>query len=264
MNQSFLFGLSALVALAPAALVGLRSGGRDAAYWAAVAVAAAGPLAWTAAQMAGRWETGVSASLWVTVSTVMVLFVLLAAATQQAWRLTPLIVPYLVLLGAMALIWQQAPARPLTAALDAWVEIHIASAVLTYALVTIAAVAALAALLQERALKAKRPTQFTDKLPSVADSESLLVRLLIASEVILGVGLATGMATLYRETGRVLAFDHKIVLTVTAFGVIGGLLAAHFISGTRGRSAGRWVLLAYLLLTLGYPGVKFVTDVLMS
>jgi len=32
----------------------------------------------------------------------------------------------------------------------------------------------------------------------------------------------------------------------------------------RGRQAARGILLAYLLLTLAYPGVKFVTDVLMS
>ena len=31
-----------------------------------------------------------------------------------------------------------------------------------------------------------------------------------------------------------------------------------------GRRAARYVLVAYLLLTLGYPGVKFVTDVLLA
>ncbi len=35
-------------------------------------------------------------------------------------------------------------------------------------------------------------------------------------------------------------------------------------TGIRGRRAARWALLAYLLLTLAYPGVKFVTDVLMA
>jgi ABC-type uncharacterized transport system permease subunit len=66
-----------------------------------------------------------------------------------------------------------------------------------------------------------------------------------------------------RETGHLLKLDHKTVLTVAAFVVIGGLLFAHFKSGLRGRKAARVVLLAYLLLTLGYPGVKLVTDVLM-
>ena len=43
---------------------------------------------------------------------------------------------------------------------------------------TLAALAAFAAFLQERALKTKKPTAFTRQLPSVADAEHLVVRLL--------------------------------------------------------------------------------------
>ena len=68
----------------------------------------------------------------------------------------------------------------------------------------------------------------------------------------------------YAESGALLTFDHKTVLTVSAFVVIGALLIAHFRTGMRGRAAARLVLVAYLLLTLGYPGVKFVTDVLLA
>jgi ABC-type uncharacterized transport system permease subunit len=53
-------------------------------------------------------------------------------------------------------------------------------------------------------------------------------------------------------------------LSVATFVVIGGLLIAHAATGVRGRRAARLVLLAFLLLTLGYPGVKFVTDILIS
>lgn len=265
MLQNYLFSLSALAALLPATAVSIRGNNeRNGLFWSTTAVAVAGPTAWTAVQILGTWQAGLGATLWATISISMMLFALIAATARQAWRLTPLMLPYLVMLAILALVLQQAPARPLTERLGIWLEIHIAASVLTYGLVTIAAVAALAAFLQERALKAKRPTAFTERLPSVSDCETLLVRLLIASEAILAVGLATGMATLYRERGTLLAFDHKVVLTITAFGVIGGLLAAHFMTGTRGRTASRWVLLAYLLLTLGYPGVKFVTDVLMS
>ena len=265
MSQDFLFSLSALIALLPAAAVGIRGNdGRDGLFWSTLAVAVAGPTVWTGVQILGTWQAGLSATLWATISVSMILFALIAIATRQAWRLTALMVPYLAILATLALVLQQVPARPLNEPVGIWLEAHIAASVITYGLVTIAAVAALAALLQERALKAKRPTAFTERLPSVADCETLLVRLLVASEAILALGLATGMATLYRERGTIIAFDHKTVLSMTAFVVIGGLLAAHFHSGTRGRTASRWVLLAYLLMTLGYPGVKFVTDVLMA
>ena len=111
---------------------------------------------------------------------------------------------------------------------------------------TIAAVAALAAMLQERALEGKRPSLATRMLPSVADCDQLMVRLLIISEIVLSVGLATGMALQYGDSGRLLVLDHKTILTATAFAVIGALLVAHYRTGLRGRKAARFVLLAYL------------------
>ncbi|MFQ5617942.1 MAG: inner membrane protein YpjD [Rhodospirillales bacterium] len=266
MTEDMMFSLSAVAALVPASLVALRRDSRpDAVYWMVLAVAVAGPLAWVVAQMSGAWRTGLSTTLWVTVAASMALFAVIAALHRQAWRLTPLMAPYMLGIGILATIWQQAPQKALGAAAPAgWIEVHIVVSVATYGLVTIAAVAALAAFLQERSLKEKRPTALTRLLPSVADCESLMVRLLVLGAIVLALGLVTGMATQYEETGAVLAFDHKTILTVTAFVVIGGLLVAHFRSGVRGRMAARFVLLAYLLLTLGYPGVKFVTDVLMT
>jgi ABC-type uncharacterized transport system permease subunit len=72
------------------------------------------------------------------------------------------------------------------------------------------------------------------------------------------------MAAEYFERGRLLVLDHKTTLSIAAFVAIALLLAAHRFTGIRGQQAARGILLAYLLLTLAYPGVKFVTDVLMS
>jgi ABC-type uncharacterized transport system permease subunit len=266
MIDDLLFGLATLAALLPLVAVGLRrEGDRDTVFWAVLSVAVVGPWLWVLVQMSGTWRTGLSTTLWVTVAASMTVFATVAAIHRQAWRLTPLMAPYMVGVGILAAIWRHGPGKALdTAVIDGWIGVHIAVSVSTYGLVTVAAVAALAAFLQGRALKSKRPTRLTRRLPSVADCESLVVRLLLAGEVVLALGLATGMASQYRETGALLIFDHKTVLTITAFAVIGGLLAAHFRTGVRGRMAARFVLLAYLLLTLGYPGVKFVTDVLMG
>lgn len=266
MSQNLILSLSALLSLIPVIVVCRRENGRrDALYWALLAVAVAGPLTWAVVQTAGTWRTGLSTTLWITAAASMAIFAAIAVLVPHAWRLTSLVVPYMLALGLLATAWQQAPGKPLAVAAPAgWIQIHIFMSVTTYALVTIAALAGLAAFLQERALKSKHPTGLTRLLPSVADCEALMVRLLILGEVVLGLGLATGMATQYGETGVLLALDHKTVLTITSFAVIGWLLVAHFRSGVRGRLAARLVLLAYLLMTLGYPGVKFVTDVLVS
>ena len=124
--------------------------------------------------------------------------------------------------------------------------------------------AGLAVFLQERALKAKRPTALTRMLPSVADGETLQARLLAASAVVLACGLLSGMAAQFVIDGSLLPLGHKSILSLLTFVVLLGLLVAHYLTGIHGRRAARIVLLAYLLMTLGYPGVKFVTDVILA
>lgn len=268
------YGLIAVASLLPAALVMHRNsqgdGGRDAnvpdaAFWVALALGVLGPVVWALAQVSNQWHTGLGSALWVSVATTMALFAMLSWSVGQAWRLTPLLAPYMMLMGAIAVL---APTETRLvesgASPDGWLILHIIVSVVTYALVTVAAVAALAAFMQDRALKLKRPTKLTHKLPSVADCEFLTVRLLGWGEGILGLGLITGMGAEYKAMGQVLTFDHKTVLSLLAFAVIGGLLFAHHKTGMRGRKAARLVLLGYLLLTLGYLGVKVVTDVILA
>ena len=266
MSATLASNLGAIVSLVPALALSLRPReSRDAAFWASVAVGAVGPAAWTAVQLAQGWNTGVSVALWITVSVTMILFAIVAGVTRAGWRLITLLAPYLFLLAALAALWQTAPAKPFLGNAPAgWIELHIVVSVLAYGLLTLASVAGLAVFLQERALKAKRRSAFTATLPSVADGETLQLRLLWGAAAGLAVGLLSGMATEYFEIGRVLRLDHKTVFSLLTFAVILALLVAHNRTGLRGRRAARLVLLAYLLLTLAYPGVKFVTDVLMG
>ena len=196
MASSIILSLAALVALIPAAVLPLRreASGPDPLFWAAVAVAVAGPGAYSVVLLGGGWPTGLAAALWVSVAVSMVLFAVLAAVSREAWRLRPLLLPYLILLGLIAVVWGRVPAQAvLTAAPDAWLGLHIAASVATYGLCTLAAVAAAAAFLQERALKGKRPTALSRVLPSISDASRLQVRLLAVAEAVLALGIATGM-----------------------------------------------------------------------
>jgi ABC-type uncharacterized transport system permease subunit len=266
MSTGTLYGILAFVALLPMAALRLReSERRDALFWLCLAIAVIGPGIPVAAQLGGGWRTGFAMSLWLTLTVTLALFTGVSAATRQGWRLAPILLPYLLILGAIALIWQRAPERPLLEGVpQGWFGAHILFALLTYGLLTLAAVAGTAVLLQERALKAKRPTALTRSLPAVAEGERLQLGLLAVSEAVLALGLASGMAAERFLNGRLLVFDHKTILSLAAFAAIALLLVAHRFTGVRGRRAARGVLAAYLLLTLAYPGVKFVTDVLMS
>jgi ABC-type uncharacterized transport system permease subunit len=266
MPVNIILSVSALLALLPAALLPLRrDDGRDAVFWVLLAVAVAGPAVVVYGLFAAGWRTGLSSALWLNIVVSLLIFAVVARATRAGWRLAPLLLPYLILFGVLATIWQNQPERPLAEiGLSAWTELHIILALVTYGLLTIGAVAGFAVFLQERALKAKRPTALTRLLPSVSDGETLQVGLLAAGAGVLALGLVSGAGAQYFIDGELLHLGHKSVLSLVTFAVLIALLIAHYRTGIRGRRAARVVLLAYLLITLAYPGVKFVTDVVMS
>ncbi len=268
MQTSLTVHMLAVVAMIPAALSPLRDpdGSRRPGI-VAVALAALATLAvaFGPSLASGFWQSGFATTLWISIGVTLALFTALCLTRVPAWRLTPLLMPYAVALAVMATVWGSAQGPRLAEdAPPVWVLVHIVVAVVTYALLTLAAVASLAAFLQERALKAKRPTHLTRRLPAAREADALGFALLTASEVVLGIGLATGMAVQYYETGVLLELEHKTLLSILAFLVIGLLLVARGRWGVRGSVAARGVLLAYLLLTLGFPGVKFVTEVLLA
>ncbi len=266
MQNSTLFSLSAIAALAPAAIASWRRPDRrDAVFWLLSAVAFAGPSTWVVWRLASGWHNDLADTLWITITVSVGLFGVSSLLSREGWRLAPLLFPYLILLGIFAAVWTQTPGTGLSRNLPAaWIVIHIVMSVLTYGLLTLAAVAGLAVMLRERSMKLKTRSALSERLPSVAGAESLQVGLLTWAEAVLGAGLLTGMATQFVASGRILLLDHKTLLTIGGFVVIGILLIGHLRTGLRGRRAARLALVAYLLVTLGYPGVKFIRDVLLA
>lgn len=264
-SQSF-YSLFALLCLVPAALQPwLPDAQRGWRFWGTLLLAVAGPLDWTLWQMAGHWPTALSADLWITISISLLLFALVSALHRQAYRLAPLMLPYLLLLGAIACLSAsyEGAAISLTAP-TAWIDSHILVSVALLGLLTLSASAALACFIQSRALKTKRPNRLSRLLPSVNDSERLYETLLIISEAILAIGVATGMATEWGESGRLLLLDHKTLFSLLAFLLIGGLVTGRRWGGVRGQWAVRLALVAYSFVLVGYFGVKFVRQVLES
>jgi ABC-type uncharacterized transport system permease subunit len=257
---------AALLSLMPAALLLIRPRAkRDAVIWSLLLVAVLGPVSLIAAQNVDRWQPSLSGAIWAGVAAAMILFAVIVALNEVAWRLLPLLASYCLLLGIVATLFAHVPREsepPVNSA--TWLAVHIVMSVATYGLATIAAVAGFAGWLQERALKSRKSSAFLQTLPAVADGERLLQGLLAGAEIVLGIGVVSGMATQYLMSGRLLVFDHKTLLSLLAFVVIGALLLLHWRTGLRGRQAIRLVLTAYLLLTLAYPGVKFVKDILLA
>ncbi len=261
-----LFPLSALIALLPAAILSWRRPRRDALLLTLIAVAAAGPTTWAVVLMAGGWRTGLAPALWVSIAATAFEFLILALATRDGWRLAPLVLPYLLVLGLLALLVDVPATQALSGTTPAaWLDLHILVSVATYGLIGLAAMASLAVLIQEGLLRHRQGGgRAAELLPAVVAGERLEFGLLTAAETVLGLGILTGAAAEWFATSQATGLGHKTVFSILAFLVIGGLLAAHRFAGLRGRRAARLALLAWLLLTLAYPGVKLVTDVILA
>jgi ABC-type uncharacterized transport system permease subunit len=261
-----LLSISALIALIPAAILPFRgSGRRDALFWLLLGVALAGPLLWLILAFGTGWRTGLAPALWLTVATVLVFFGLIAAVSREGFRLSALVFPYLILLGLIATAALDQSGQPMAGAAPAgWVYLHIVVSLETYAVLTLAAIAGVSTFLQDRALKNKKATTLTRVLPTLSAGESLELKLLGLTAGILGIGLLTGMVVQYLDTGVLLIVNHKTFLSFATFAIVIILLWVRWRTGLRGRKAARIVLFAYLLLTLAYPGVKFVSDVLIG
>jgi ABC-type uncharacterized transport system permease subunit len=268
MSGSLILPLSAIMAMVPLVLVPPRQPqgqhkGRNVAFFSALAVAVAGPFAVAADHLAAGALATLATALWLGVAASSVMFAGLAILRREAAGLAPLLASYLILMSLLALLVGSTGAPVRVSTDSGWLGAHVAVSVATYGLLTLAAIAGLAIFAQELALRHRRePTALTRALPALAELETLQVGLLAASTAVLGVGLLTGMATEYLESGQVLRFDHKTVLSLLAFAVLTALLLVHFRLGMGGKRGARLVLLAYLLLTLAYPGVKFVREVL--
>jgi ABC-type uncharacterized transport system permease subunit len=265
MQGSLVLNVSALVSMLPVSALALkRPLERGGLFWLLLAVAVAGPAVAAIDKLAQGWLSSLSAALWLIIVASLAMFVVVSALTVHGWRLAPLLLPYLFLLGIGAAVTEFVPPAAPIASPDRWAEVHVLVAVLTYGLLTLAAVAGFAVYLQERSLKRRRPSALTALLPSVTDAEQLQIWLLGASALVLGLGLVTGAATQYVETGHMIEVSHKTIFAVTAFVVVVLLLLIHQRTGLRGRRATQFILVAYLLLMLASPGVKLVTDVILA
>jgi len=254
-----------LACLLPALASALRGFRDGIGFWAPVLLALLAALGWSVHLMAGEWRSGLSSALWVAIASTLMLYVVLSIRLTEARPLAVLLLPYLGLLALFAVIagLLERP-DPGVHGGGSWIWAHITLALVTYAALTLAAVAGVGVILQDRALRLRRPTVFSRRLPALAVGERLEFRLLAGAFWLLALGVATGMATLHLESGRILTFDHKTLLSLLSFLLIGAILLAHRASGTRGRLAARLVLLAYMLVTLGYLGVKLVTGLMLA
>jgi len=141
-------------------------------------------------------------------------------------------------------------------------QVHIATSVLAYGLLSIAAFQSLVLAFQERRLRHKRPGGVLRALPPLQSQETLLFQLVGLGFVLLSLSLATGFMFVDDMLTQHLA--HKTILSVIAWLVFAVLLWGRWRYGWRGRTAIRWSLAGFVMLALAYFGSKFVLEILLG
>ena len=142
--------------------------------------------------------------------------------------------------------------------------LHVAVALVSYAMFLVAAVLALVVMGLEKRLRHNVLDASGATVPPLLTLERFLFRLVAVGFVLLTITLASGMVFTEQLFGKPLTFTHKIVFSVLGWLTIGALLWGRWRYGWRGRVALRWIIAGSLFVFLAYLGSKFVFEVLLG
>ncbi len=169
----------------------------------------------------------------------------------------------LLLLGAFAAIATSFESLPATLHTIEWqVRAHVLIALMSYGLLTVGAIVAIYATLQERRLQAGQLSTMSSLFAPLETTEKLLFGITAAGTAGLALAISSGLMFVDNLFAQHLA--HKAVFSILALVVFGTLLAGRFIAGWRGARAVKLYLGGFLLLCLAYFGVRVVLEQLLN
>ncbi len=169
----------------------------------------------------------------------------------------------LLFLGAFAAAatgFENAPAT--MSALDWQVRAHVLVSLMSYGLLTVGAIVAIYAMIQERRLQASQLSTMSNLFAPLETTEKLLFGITAAGFAGLALAILSGLAFVENLFAQHLA--HKTAFSMLALLVFGTLLAGRFFAGWRGARAVRLYLGGFLLLCLAYFGVRLILEQVLN
>lgn len=150
----------------------------------------------------------------------------------------------------------------LNAALSPGLDLHILISILSYSLLSIAAVQAILLYIQERHIRNRHPGGFVRALPPLETMETLLFHMITIGFLLLSLSLATGM--FYLDNIFEQRLVHKTSLSVLGWITFAILLWGRHQFGWRGRTAIKWTISGFVLLMLAYFGSNLVIQLILQ
>ena len=176
-------------------------------------------------------------------------------------QLTALALVVYPLASALLLLYHLHGHAP-SAALGWRLETHAWLALLAYATLAISALLALMLRVQERALRQRRFSGLSRRLPPLHELETLLFRTIAVGFALLSATLLSGV--LFVDDLLAQKLVHKTVLSVLSWLVFGALLLGRWRWGWRGKKAVRLTLTASVLLLLAFFGSKAAVELVFN
>lgn len=140
--------------------------------------------------------------------------------------------------------------------------LHIASSVLAYAVLTLAAAQAALVAALDYQLRHRHTRGIVQILPPLQLMETMLFELLAVGVALLTVAILSGFIFLEDIFAQHLV--HKTILSILAWLVFGILLFGRWRYGWRGSLAVRLTLVGIVLLLLSYFGTKLVLEIILG
>lgn len=169
----------------------------------------------------------------------------------------------LLLLAALtALAAGQAVAEPGAPAPGWQMQTHILTSMFAYGLLTVGAIVALYALVQEKRLRRARLSPANNLFAPLETTEKLLNAVTLAGFIVLALSVISGFTFVEDLFAQHLV--HKTVLSLLALLLFGVLLAGRRLAGWRGTRAVYLYLAGFAILGLAYFGSRFILEELLG
>lgn len=140
------------------------------------------------------------------------------------------------------------------------IGIHIVTAILAYATLTIASVQATLLAYQHQRLRKHQLGGLLLVLPPLQTMERLLFEMLMTGFLLLTLSVIAGVT--FWEFSNALNIAPKLVLTLGAWATFAALIIGHFHLGWRGATASYWTLTGFGILMAAFFGTKIAVSLI--
>ena len=177
-------------------------------------------------------------------------------------RLRGLSAGLLVLAALTAVATGQADAVDSPAVLSWQIRTHVLTSMFAYGLLTVGAIVAIYALIQEARLRSARLSAASYLFAPLETTEKLLYAVTTAGFVVLLLSVISGFT--FVEDLFAQHLIHKTTLSLVALLIFGILLLGRRLAGWRGKRAVYLYLAGFATLCLAYFGSRFILEVILG